>query len=99
MTKRVEIKIGLEKFLQTTDGKLVSGIVRDHRKRAILIPEGLVSFDKITASGRCLADLGRRIRVYSDDLKKEEQVFLIPTELCQISREDPGAVDGVVLPF
>lgn len=98
MTKRVEIKIGLEKFLRTLEGKPGVGIVRDHRKRAVLIPEAMVNLERIATSGRCLADFGRRIRVYSEDLE-QEQIYLVPTELCTISREDPAAVDGVVLPF
>ena len=99
MTKRVEIKIALEKFLRTADGRSGVGVVRDHRRRAILIPESLVDRARLLAAGRSLSELGRRIRVQSEDPKKEEQVFLIPSELCQISREDPGAVAGVTLPF
>src|SRR5436190_15835873 len=99
MTKRVEIKVALEKFLLQGDPRAASGVVRDHRRRAILVPETLVDHNKITASGRSLADLGRRIRVLAEDLRKEDHSYLVPVELCQISRDEPGTVAGVALPF
>src|SRR5437867_11736048 len=99
MSKRVEIKIALEKFLLQADARAASSLVRDHRRRAIPVPESLVDHDKITASGRSLADLGRRIRVLPEDLRKEDHSYLVPVELCQISRDEPGAAAGVTLPF
>src|SRR5438876_2018 len=99
MTKRVEIKVALEKFLRQGDPRVSAGLVRDHRRRAILVPEALVDYDKVTASGRSLADMGRRIRLLAEDPRKGDQTFLIPVELCQISRDEPGTVAGIALPF
>ena len=97
MTKRAEIKIVLEKFLRTGDVKTTAAIVRDHRRRAILVPEALVDIHKIQSAGRSLAELGRRVRVVPADPRKEEQSFIVPAELGPISREEPAYFKSVWL--
>src|SRR5258705_12916686 len=99
MSKRSEIRIALEKFLRPGDGKGIAAIVRDPRKRAVLIPEALLDMDRISKSGRPLFDLGRRIRVREAPDGKVESSWIVPTELCQISREDGASVSGLELPF
>src|SRR6478672_9425982 len=97
MSKRSDIKIALEKVLR--EGKGTGAVVRDSRRRPILIPESLVDFDKIARSGRSFLDMGRRIRVEAADAKGQEEIWVVPTELAQISREDPASAAGLAIPF
>ena len=97
MSKRSEIKIALEKVLR--EGKGHGAVVRDSRRRPILIPDILVDVDKIARSGRSFLDMGRRIRVQPADAKGQEEAWVVPTELIAISRDDPGAAAGLSLPF
>src|SRR5262245_16320997 len=99
MSKRSEIKIALEKFLRAGDGKGTSQIVRDQRRRPILIPESLVDYDRITKAGRAFLEMGRRIRIVGGRGKEGDAVWVLPTELTQISRDEPASAAGVVLPF
>src|SRR5437867_4648505 len=99
MSKRSEIRIALDKFLRPGDGKANALVVRDGRRRPILIPESLVDFDKISKSGRPVLEMGRRSRVTRDGGKSGEEVWIVPAELCQISRDEPASASGVALPF
>lgn len=99
MSKRSEIKIALEKFLRAGDGKAAAAIVRDSRRRPILIPEEVVDIEKIHKSGRSFLELGRRIRVLRDLERKPEEVWIIPIELRQISRDEPSSAADLDLPF
>src|SRR5262245_41473725 len=99
MSKRSEIRIALEKFLRVGDGKGSAQIVRDQRRRPILIPESLVDYDRITKGGRAFLELGRRIRILGGRGKEGDAVWVLPTELTQISRDEPSSAAGVSLPF
>src|SRR5215813_1213181 len=97
MSKRSEIRIALEKFLRAGDGKGSAQIVRDQRRRPILIPDALVDYDRISKAGRAFLEMGRRIRILGG--KGGDALWVIPAELTQISRDEPAAAAGVTLPF
>src|SRR5262245_26945711 len=99
MSKRSEIRIALEKFLRVGDGKGSAQIVRDQRRRPILIPESLVDYDRITKAGRAFLEMGRRIRILGGKGKEGDAVWVLPAELTQISRDEPAAAAGIALPF
>ncbi len=99
MSKRSEIRIALEKFLRVGDGKAAASMVRDHRRRPILIPESLIDFDRIGKSGKSFLEMGRRLRILKDGLRGGEEVWVLPSELCQISRDEAAAASGIALPF
>lgn len=99
MSKRSEIKIALEKFLRAGEGKAAAAIVRDGRRRPFLLPEAVLDIEKMHKMGRPFYDMGRRIRVLKDLDRKLEEVWVIPIELRQISREEAASVPDVDLPF
>ena len=99
MSKRSEIRIALEKFLRAGDGKVTALVVRDSRRRAILIPDALVDYERIWKSGRAFLEMGRRIHIVGGRGKEGDAVWVLPVELTQISREEPAAAAGIVLPF
>lgn len=99
MSKRPDIRIALEKFLKTGEGKGGGSIVRDQRRRPLLIPESQVDFDRIAKSGRPFLEMGRRLRIFKGGAKPSEELWVLPTELGQISRDDPASVAGLRLPF
>jgi hypothetical protein len=99
MSKRPEVRIALEKLLKDGQARNEKKVFRDRRRRAILVDESVLDFDKLTKSGRSLGEVGRRIRVYDQALSKELATWIVPAELTHISRDEPESVAGLQLPL
>lgn len=99
MSKRPEVRVALEKLLRDGQARNERKVLRDRHRRPVLVDESVLDPAKLLKAGKTVSEVGRRIRCYDADMKKETGTWLAPVELAAISRDEPDTVDGVALPF
>jgi hypothetical protein len=79
----------IEKFLKP---KAVSSrkLARDAVGKLMMAEESALDMDRIRDAGTTVSELGRRVRVYNSDMSKQIAAYIVPIEMCEISRTDPA---------
>jgi hypothetical protein len=83
----------IEKYLKP---KAVSSrkLARDAVGRLVMAEESALDMDRIRDAGTTIAELGRRVRVYNSDMSKQIAAYIVPIEMCELSRKDPQETVG-----
>jgi|GEM_PF-651135 len=94
-----QTQIALERFLKKEDWQNQERIFRDKKQRAIMVDERAIDFDRLVRDGKPFISLGKRLRLYSSDMKQELASYVIPSELTILSKTDPANVAGTITPL
>ena len=92
-------QVRLEAFLKPDAGRRGRRLFRDRAGRLVLARGDTVDYRRVTSEGQPLLSMARRVRVLSSDLSRELASWLIPVELCAISKQDARSAQGVELPI
>ncbi len=74
-------------------------VSRDKNGRPLLVEESALDTASMAKSGVTLVELGKRVRVFADDMSHELASYIIPSELIRYGSDNPQAADGCKTPL